>query len=140
MFLKTTIGHEYGRSASFSCPAKLPLPAVGVAVEDSTLAWKLCRMSEDVMVLADCLAETNKADDTRSQIRSKMHGILLRRLGKKRAVYLIRGSQHHDSEREEEARSWHSNVNMVTGVDAAWLTDAFVRGQTSRTCVVTGIT
>lgn len=45
-----------------------------------------------------------------------------------------------DEGAKESPPSWHSNVNMVTGVDATWLEDAFTLGRTQRGCVVSGVT
>ena len=131
MFCKTSVGYEFGCVTGASGPTGLPLPAIGVVLEDSALAWKLCRFSEDVMILVDCHAES-KPTSTWSRITSYMHGILLRRLGKKRVVYLVR--QSPDSNGQEPA--WHSNVNLVTGVDTSWLDEAFSPGQAERTCAV----
>ena len=134
MFVKTSIGHEFGCVAGALGPVRLPLPPVGVAIEDSARGWKLCRLSEDVMILVDCLAAT-KPKDKWSQLMTYMHGILLRRLGKKRVVYLVRGSAK-SNEREPH---WHSNVNLVTGVSMTWLDEHFTLGSTEGFCTVSGV-
>ena len=134
MFCKTTVGHEFGCVTGALGPVRLPLPAIGVAIEEPALGWKLCRLSEDIMILADCLAES-KPKDTWSRVLKHMHGILLRRLGKKRVVYLVRQSTGSS----EQVESWHSNVNLVTGVSVNWLNGAFSPGQTARTCAVSGM-
>lgn len=103
-------------------------------MEESALGWKLCRLSEDIMILADCLAES-KPKDAWSRLLKHMHGILLRRLGKKRVVYLVRQSL----ESNEQEPHWHSNVNLVTGVSVTWLNEAFRPGQAEHTCAVAGM-
>lgn len=134
MFCKTSVGHEFGCVTGALGPARLPLPAIGIAIEEFALGWKLCRLSEDIMILADCLAES-KPKDTWSRILMHMHGILLRRLGKTRVVYLVRKSAGSN----EQEPSWHSNINLVTGVSITWLNGTFSPGQTEHTCTVAGM-
>lgn len=134
MFCKTSVVYKFGCVTGAMGPAKLPLPAIGVAMEESALGWKLCRLSEDIMILTDCLAES-KPKDRWSRFMKHMHGILLRRLGKKRVVYLVR----QPLESNEQEPHWHSNVNLVTGVSATWLNEAFRPGQAEHTCAVAGI-
>lgn len=134
MFLKTSIGYELGCVRGALGPARLPLPDVGCAIMDCDRGWNLCRVSEDVMVLADCFAEC-KPKDAWSKCMTRMHGILLRRLGKKRVVYLVR--QAPESGTRES--SWHSNVNLVTGVSMDWLDKAFKPGKTEFYCTVAGM-
>ena len=86
------------------------------------------------MVLADYLA-VSKPEDTWSRILRHMHAIFLRRLGKKRVVYLVRASSPEGGAREP---SWHSNVNLVTGVSETWLKNDFSPGQAEHTCAVAG--
>lgn len=131
MLLKTAVGYEFGCVTGALGPARLPLPAVGVAVEEPALGWKLFMLSEDIMILADCLAKS-KPKDQRTRVMTHMHGILLRRLGKKRVVYLVRQPSMNDGHEP----SWHSNVNLVKGVDMSWLDEAFSAGQSTSTCVV----
>lgn len=120
MFFKTAVGHDLGCVTGKQGPAKLPLPAVGDSIERPALGWKLYRLSEDMMILADCLAESNPKG-TWSRILKRMHGILLRQLGKKRVVYLIKQSPRSG----EHEHYWHSNVNLVTGASESWLSGAF---------------
>ena len=133
MFLKTSLGHEYGCVTGTLGPVRLPLPAVGLSIENSARAWKLFRFSEDIMILADCLAESRPMDPW-SRIITHMHGMLLRRLGKKRVVYLVRRSLGTDA----RETSWHSNVNLVTGVSMDWLDENLTSGPTEHYCVVAG--
>ena len=133
MFVKTSVSHEHGCVTGPLGPSRLPLPAIGVAIENSELGWKLCRLSEDVMILVDCLAESNPKSRW-LRLLKHMHGMLLRRLGKKRVVYLVK--QGLESGKSEP--KWHSNINLVTGVSMAWLDEAFRPGRTEQTCVVAG--
>ena len=134
MFIKSSIGHEFGCVTGALGPVRLPLPAVGSAIQDSARGWKLCRLSEDIMILADCLAES-KPKDRWLRLMTHMHGILLRRLGKKRVVYLVRQS----SDGRAQVSNWHSNVNLVTGVSMTWLDERFSLGHIERYCVIGGM-
>ena len=87
------------------------------------------------MTLSDCLAESNPKDKW-SRFMAYMHGILLRRLGKKRVVYPIRRA----SDVGAQEPYWHSNVNLITGVSMEWLDKAFSPGQVEQYCVVAGRT
>lgn len=133
MFWKTSVGHDHGCVTGKLGPVRLPLPAVGHHIEDAARGWKLFRFSDDIMILADCLAESRPTDRW-SRLMTYMHGILLRRLGKKRVVYLVRRSPDADG-REMD---WHSNVNLVTGVSMDWLHENFRSGTAERYCVVAG--
>ena len=85
------------------------------------------------MILVDCLPES-KPKDRWSRFLKHMHGILLRRLGKKRVVYLVKQLKGVN----EQEPSWHFNINLVTGVSADWLKETFSCGQTEGTCTVAG--
>ena len=135
MFCKTSVGHEHGCIAGELGPVRLPLPVIGLAIEDSARGWKVFRYSEDIMILADCFAES-KAKDRWARFMTYMHGILLRRLGKKRVVYIVRRSSDNDA----EEMHWHSNVNLVTGVSMSWLDEEFRSVPAERYCVVAGYT
>lgn len=41
------------------------------AVEDPALAWKLCRLNDEIMILVDCFSECNTPDDDTWGKRSK---------------------------------------------------------------------
>ena len=92
MFCKTSLGHEHGCVTGTLGPVRLPLPAVRLSIEDSARGWKFFGFSEDIMVLEDCLAESRPTDRW-SRLMTYMHGLLLRRLGKKRVGYLVRPSR-----------------------------------------------
>ena len=134
MFCKTSVGHEFGCVTGGLGPTKLPLPAVDLAIEDSARGWKLCRLSEDIMILVDCLAESKPKDDW-SRFKTYTHGMLLRRLGKQRVVYLVR--QPATSSTQEP--HWHSNVNLVTGVSMDLLDEKFNPVTAERYCVAAGV-
>ena len=131
MFGKTSVGYESGCVTGPLGPTRLPLPAIGVSMDAPALGWKLCRLSEDVMILADGLSESCPKDSW-SLIQKHMHGILLRRLGKKRVVYLVR----QPSASEEQELHWHSNFNLVTGASVDWLNGSFSSGHTDQTCTI----
>ncbi len=135
MFCKTSVVYEFGCVEGTLGPVRLPVPAIGIAVEESDLGWKLCRLSEDVMILADCLAES-KPKDRWSRLMTHMHGILLRMLRKKRVVYLVRRPLGQG--KQEESR-WHSNPNLVTGVSIDWLNETFSLGEAEHICAVAGM-
>ena len=85
------------------------------------------------MILVDCLAES-KPKGRWLRLLKHMHGMLLRRLGKKRVVYLVR----REMEGGKSEGKWHSNVNLVTGVSVGWLDEAFGAGRAEQMCVVAG--
>ena len=86
------------------------------------------------MILVDCLAES-KPKSRWLRLLKHMHGMLLRRLGKRRVVYLVR--QELESGKSEPR--WHSNINLVTGVSVAWLDEAFRPERAEQICSVAGM-
>ena len=85
------------------------------------------------MIVVDCIGESEPKDMWLRGMKH-MHGILLRRLGKKRVVYLVKRSPEND----EDESSWHSNVNLVTGVSEKWLNKEFGPGRAEHSCAIAG--
>ena len=133
MLFKTAVGYDLGCVRGRLGPSSLPLPATGTVIDGCTKGWKLYRLSDDIMLLADCLAES-RPKDSWSRFLMHSHGVLLRRLGKKRVVYLVRSPVRGI---RDQAR-WHSNINLVTGVSEAWLHEEFKPGFTADKCTLAG--
>jgi hypothetical protein len=89
-------------------------------------------LSEDVAVIADCFGQT-PPKDWWARLLVHAHGVLLRRLGKTRVVYLIRRSENATYRGLAE---WCSNVNLVTGLTATWLDDNFEPGTSEEEYIV----
>ena len=123
MFGKSSIGYEFGSVMRSGMPARIPLPTVGTAIDGRHLGWKLYRHSEQVMILVDCLAES-KPKSRWERFCRHAHGMLLRRIGKRRAVYLI--EKHGPT--VKQSSQWHSDRNLVTGVSETWLEESFALG------------
>ncbi|KAH7133505.1 hypothetical protein EDB81DRAFT_103182 [Dactylonectria macrodidyma] len=124
MFYMTTPGYETGSVRGANGPLIISVPAVGQFV-DRGLGWKVHRISEDAMLVADNL-RPNPSKGVWKQFITTAHGILLRRLGKVRVVYLIRETR---AGAEQTDVFWRSNINLVTGASRAWL-DEFQPGET----------
>lgn len=120
MLLKTSVLFGRGRLAGTGEPLRCPLPRVGYAVVDASRGWRVCRLSEDAIILADLFSHTFQTNKW-SQFLQHSNGFLLRRLGKVRVVYLIRNR----SGTLNKASGWHTNANLVTGVTKKWLEDSF---------------
>lgn len=135
MFFKTGAGYKDGCLQGIIGPCVCPLPPVGRSITQPSLALKICRISDNTVILADCY-DSNCGDDWWSQFIARAHGILLRRLGKVRVVYLVNGCQD-----DQHAGRWrfHSNANLVTGVDKKLL-EGFPDGNAVGECFVGGVT
>src|SRR6266498_2844943 len=79
MLLKTAIGYEHGCLSGPNGPFRCPLPVVGHSIHESSRGWRICRLSEDVLILADCFPQTHPKDWW-SRFLVHAHGVLLRRL------------------------------------------------------------
>ena len=135
MMFKTAIGYDLGCLTGVLGPSSSEMPAVGHCVIDPAhKGWRLCRLSKDVMLLVDCLVAT-RPQNIWMRFISHAHGILLRRLGKVRVVYIIRRSP---SNNQSDRPVWHSNVNLVTGVTWKWLEEEFRPGTSEQPCVIAG--
>ncbi|KAH8878581.1 hypothetical protein GQ53DRAFT_707067 [Thozetella sp. PMI_491] len=132
MLFKTAIGFHFGCLQGASGPATIPLPDVGCYTPKNDQDWKVFRLTEDIMILVDCLAESSPKGYWRRFI-ARAHGVLLRRLGKVRVIYLLRVQLPN-----QKGHIWHSNINLVTGVTRCWLDDNFRLSQNQGSCKVAG--
>lgn len=130
MLCKTSVGFDMGCLQGQIGPASCPLPPLGHYAIDDNKRWKIYRISNDVMVLADCFSSISPKTSW-ARFIARAHGVLLRRLGKCRVIYLLR-------EQSRGRTSWHSNINLVTGVSQEWLDSNFNLTRTEETCVVAG--
>ncbi|KAG8166894.1 hypothetical protein KVR01_002583 [Diaporthe batatas] len=134
MLFKTSISYHCGCLKGSLGPATVPLPDLGFYADGPSKDWKIYRVSEDVMILADCL-DTSTPKNQWGRFISSAHGVLLRRLGKVRVIYLLRLKTSAET---GCISLWHSNINLVTGVSKQWLLDEFDRSQPQGICVVAG--
>lgn len=135
MLLKTSIGYHNGCLQGPRGPSLCPLPAVGQYIDNGSRGWKIYRVSEDTMLLADSFANA-RPRDWWSRFLTHAHGVILRRLGKVRVVYLIRDVKGNTT--PNGVLHFHSNANLVTGVTTAWLESAFKPGCSEEYCIVAG--
>lgn len=134
MLFKTSVGFHFGCLQGSLGPALMPLPDVGCYIDEQRYGWKIYRLSQDMMVLTDCFAESSPKGYWANFIK-KAHGVLLRRLGKIRVIYLLRIKAPEDL---VHLSLWHSNINLVTGITKSWLDNNFRRTDTQETCVIAG--
>jgi hypothetical protein len=134
MLFKTRVGFCFGCLQGPLGPARCPLPDVGCYIDECRKGWKIYRLSEDMMVLADCFAESSPKGYW-GRFIAKTHGVLLRRLGKIRVIYFLRIKAPDNL---SHISLWHSNINLVTGVTKHWLDNNFRLTGTQETCVVAG--
>ena len=134
MAVKTRVCYHDGCLQGKIGPTLLRLPPVSSYFNDTTASVRIYRLEADVILIADDLRDTPTKSRWLRFIKHA-HGILLRRLGKVRVVYLIRTTQ----ESESEPSLWHCNANLVTGVSRKWLDEKFsaVDGQEKK-CIVAG--
>ena len=135
MLIKTAIIHKNDRLSGPQGPVRCSLPASGHCSYDSSRGLKTCRLSETVMILVDCFAATCPKDRW-SRLLAHAHGVLLRRLGKTRVVYLIR---HDMDDFHGTLPTWRTNPNLVTGVADTWLEATFEAASTSDECIIVGL-
>lgn len=145
MLLKTSIGHVQGSLRGALGPCRIPLPRVGHSIEDDGhCGLRYCRPSANTILVVDNFAAHNHAKSNMWQrFIAHAHGVLLRRLGKVRVVYLIAkprigGNSGHISSKgasPSETLSFHSNVNLVTGVNKTWL-QSFPAAEAEGECIV----
>ncbi|KAF2132425.1 hypothetical protein P153DRAFT_429562 [Dothidotthia symphoricarpi CBS 119687] len=137
MLYKTTIGYAPGSLCGPFGPTTLTVPRTpGHFVDEAEqYGWRIYRVSPELLVLEDCVqdmvaTQMKKASTLeRRGIRSRYtkfiawsHGVLLRRVGRRRVVWLMR--------MEEKGRIehvWRGNANLVTGLTEVWLRDNFQR-------------
>ncbi|KAF1953391.1 hypothetical protein CC80DRAFT_477906, partial [Byssothecium circinans] len=136
MFYKTAIGHAYGSLCGISGPTTISIPASeGLFIDEAEqYGWRIYRISPGFLILEDCgqIMVTKRIERRPTKERKEMlalynrfiswtHGVLLRRLGRRRVVWLMRidGKGHVGSH-------WRGNINLFTGVKESWLQDRSV--------------
>ncbi|KAK5690097.1 hypothetical protein LTR17_026063 [Elasticomyces elasticus] len=135
MLCKTRVGFELGSLQGPSGPATCPLPEVKHHSGNVDNGWEVYRYSEDVMLLVDRFAGSEpKGNSKMDRLLASAHGVLLRRMGKVRVIYLIRARPTGD-DLSGPSTTWHSNVNLVTGVTGSWLAE-FHTAEALETCII----
>lgn len=133
MLYKTAIGQVNGSICGTTGPSTILVPKTpGYFVGDAEQhGWRIYRVSPVLLVLEDCgqIMIDNKIKrrptKERRGIMSRYtkfiawtHGVLLRRLGRKRVVWMM----YVSGPREGEGY-WRGNSNLVTGVKQSYLDD-----------------
>ena len=135
MFYKTALGHADGSVCGTSGPATITVPKNPGSFGDEAegYGWRVYRVSSSSLVIEDCgqimVEEKTKRSPTKertglaaryTKFISWTHGVLLRRLGRKRVVWLVRvdGKGHGVG-----SGCWRGNFNLVTGLEETWLKD-----------------
>jgi len=121
MLFKTAVCHDLGGLSGVLGPSSGPAPLVGHVLETSGKHLKVYRPSEDTIIIADFMAGTS-ANSTWASFIRRAHGVLLRRLGKIRVVYVLRVRPPSPG---DPPPRWHTNANLVTGVTIRWLDNQF---------------
>ena len=132
MLWKTSIGFHMGCLQGDNGPATCPLPEKGHYADLSDKFWKVYRLSDEIMIIADCFPGSSQKSRW-LRFLTRAHGVLLRRLGKQRVIYLLRIPNAKNPEAEA---LWHSNINLVTGVSKTWLEESFRPMETQKVCLI----
>jgi hypothetical protein len=133
MLFKTTVGYHFGCLQGSLGPASCPVPEIGCYIDEPAYGWRIYRLSEDMMLLSDCLGESHPKGWW-ARFILKTHGALLRQLGKVRVIYLLRTTGADTG----TVPVWHSNINLVTGVASRWLDGNFRSAASGDKCVIAG--
>jgi hypothetical protein len=133
MLYKTAIGYVEGSICGASGPAIIAIPNnTGFFVDEAAQhGWRVYRVPATHVAIEDCgqtmVTERIRRAPTRertgmgarySKLISWTHGVLLRRLGRRRVVWLMNTGKD-----ERGAYYWRGNVNLVTGLKETWLND-----------------
>jgi hypothetical protein len=134
MLFKTAVGFHFGCLQGPLGPASCPVPEIGCYIDEPVCGWRIYRLSDDIMVLSDCLVESSPKG-LWARFILKNHGVLLRQLGKVRVIYFLRTTGADTG----TVSVWHSNINLVTGVTSRWLDGHFRTGASGGKCVIAGV-
>jgi hypothetical protein len=133
MLFKTSIGYAHGSLCGVSGPATIAVPKnEGFFLDEAEEhGWCIYRVSPTLLVIEDCvqvmitkLRERAPTKERRglvllfNRFKAWTHGVLLRRLGRRRVVWLSKTNRHGSKE-----DAWKGNVNIVTGLKVSWLHD-----------------
>jgi hypothetical protein len=131
MLYKTSIGHADGSLCGTSGSVIIAVPKnegffIDLAEERG---WCIYRVSPTLLVIEDCvqvmitkLRERAPTKERRglvslfTRFKAWTHGVLLRRLGRRRVVWLLKTNEHGSKEDH-----WKGNINLVTGLKESWL-------------------
>jgi hypothetical protein len=131
MLYKTTIGYADGSLCGASGPVAITVPKnSGFFIDEAEeRGWRIYRVSPTLIVIEDCvqvmitkLRERAPTKERRGLVLlftrfiAWTHGVLLRRLGRRRVVWLSRTNGHGSKE-----DYWRGNANLVTGLKESWL-------------------
>jgi hypothetical protein len=132
MLYKTSISHADGSLCGTSGPVAIAVPKnEGFFVDEAEeRGWRIYRVSPTLLVIEDCvqvmitkLRERAPTKERRglvslvTRFKAWTHGVLLRRLGRRRVVWLSKTKEHG----LKGGHYWKGNVNLVTGLKESWL-------------------
>ena len=141
MLFKTTVGHDHGSLCGSFGPVTLTVPrSEGYYVDAAEqYGWCIYRVSPDLLAIEDCVQdmvatrmrrastiERRGVSSIHARVVASSHGVLLRRLGRRRVVWLMRVKDHGT-----KGPLWRGNVNLVTGLKKTWLEDGFQKASHS---------
>ena len=132
MLLKTAVGYDLGSVNGASDPSYCLAPGLGKSIDSVGGDFKVYRMLEDTIIVADAASRVHRKDLWSSFLQN-IQGILLQRIGKIRVVYILRVKVVKSN---GDALHWHSNINLVTGVSKTWLDGEFSPGIMSESSLV----
>ncbi|KAG9185288.1 hypothetical protein G6011_07832 [Alternaria panax] len=131
MLYKTSIGHADGSLCGSSGPVAIAVPKnVGFVIDEAEeRGWRIYRVSPTLLVIENCvqvmitkLRERAPTKERRglvsvfTRFKAWTHGVLLRRLGRRRVVWLSKANK-----RGLKGVCWKGNANLVTGLKESWL-------------------
>jgi hypothetical protein len=131
MLYKTSIGHVDGSFCGTSGPVTIAIPKnEGFFIDKAEeRGWRIYRVSPTLLVIEDCvqvmitkLRERVPTKERRglvslfTRFKAWTHGVLLRRVGRRRVVWLLKTNEHGPTQ-----IYWKGNVNLVTGLKESWL-------------------
>jgi hypothetical protein len=131
MLFKTSIGHADGSLCGTSGPVAIPVPKnEGFFIDEAEeRGWRIYRISPTLLIIEDCvqvmitkLRERALTKERRglvplfTRFKAWTHGVLLRRLGRRRVVWLSKTNEYGPKE-----DYWKGNINLVTGLKESWL-------------------
>ena len=131
MLYKTAVGHADGSLCGTSGPVTIAVPndAWFFVDEAEERGWRVYRVSPTLVAIEDCvqvmITKLRQRTPTKkrrglvslvTRFKAWTHGVLLRRLGRRRVVWLSKANE--DGPKKDY---WRGNVNLVTGLKESWL-------------------
>ncbi|CAI6340136.1 unnamed protein product [Periconia digitata] len=131
MLYKTTIGQAHGSLCGAYGPVTITAPTKpGFFIDEAEeRGWRIYRVSPTLLIIEDCaqimiekLRERTPTKQRRGllstfvRFKTWTHGVLLRRIGRRRVVWLLKTDVDGP-----DGGYWKGNINLVTGLKENWL-------------------